>query len=137
MKINKGSMCFMSILLIFYLLLPTNVIADGQWKGDNFDSYPLGSLAPPTNGWQSLNNRTWSIATGGVTGNALFFAPNFRDLFVHPSDASDYEISVQIQHSLIPNISRTAGPVVRCSDDFLFMALISTPIFKVLSIPLI
>lgn len=116
MGFNKVSMCFMSILLIGYLLLPTKVIADNQWKGDNFDSYPVGALVTPPDGWQSLNNKMWYIANGGVTGNALWFTPNDSDLFVHPSDASDYTISAQIKHSLIPNNSFNAGLVGRCSD---------------------
>jgi len=116
MGFNKVSMWLMSILLIFYLLLPTNVIADGQWKGDNFDSYPIGAWAPPTNGWQSVNNKVWSITYGVLTGKVLWFTPNDWDLLVHPSDVSDYEISVQIRHSLIPNSSYNAGLVGRCSD---------------------
>jgi hypothetical protein len=118
MKFIKGYRWFMPILLISYLLISTNVIADGPWKGDDFDSYPIGALAPPTNGWQSLNNKTWSITYGVLTGKVLWFTPNDRDFFVHPSDTSDHEISVQIQHSLIPNNSYNAGLVGRCSDRY-------------------
>lgn len=117
MKFNKVSLCSMSILLISYLLLPANVIAADQWKGDNFDSYPIGAWMPPTNGWQSLNNKMWSITYGVLTGHVLWFTPNDRDVFVHPSDASDYDISVQIRHSLVPtSTSSDAGLVARCSD---------------------
>jgi hypothetical protein len=117
-KFKKIYGYFISILLMFYLMLPTNVIADGQWKGDNFDSYPPGLLVSPPDGWQSLYNRMWSIVAGGVTGNALYFAPNYLDLFVHPSDTSDYEISVQIKHSLMPTPAYTAGLVGRRSDNY-------------------
>jgi hypothetical protein len=40
------------------------------FTGDDFNSYPTGAWADPPNGWSSLNNKTWSIAAEGVTGNA-------------------------------------------------------------------
>jgi hypothetical protein len=110
------TMSFISILLIFYLLLPTHVIAAGQWEGDNFNSYPVGAWVPPTNGWQSLSNRMWSITTGGVTGNALWFTPNYTDELVHSSDAFDYNLSVQIKHSLTLTSSYYASLIGRCTD---------------------
>lgn len=117
-KFKKVYGYFISILLISYLFLPNHVVADGPWKGDNFDSYPIELLVVPPDGWQSLYNRMWSIVAGGVTGNALRFSPNYSDFFVHSSDTSDYEISVQIQHSLMPTPAYTAGLVGRLSDDF-------------------
>lgn len=116
MKYKIDSLWLMLILSIFCSLLPANVIAAGQWKGDNFDSYPLGAWVPPTNGWQSLNDKMWSITYGTLTGKVLWFTPNEWDLLVHPSDAADYEISVQVRHSQIPNSSLNAGLVGRCSD---------------------
>lgn len=117
MKFNKVSLCFMSILLISYLLLPANVIAADQWKGDNFDSYPVGVWSPPTNGWQSLYSRAWYITYGVLTGKVLWFTPNESDVLVHPVDASDYRISVQIQHSSYPTNFYQAGLIARRSDN--------------------
>ncbi len=114
MEFHQTFKRIMSILSIFYLLLPTNAIADGPWKGDNFDSYPIGAWVPPTNGWQSLNNKMWSITYGMLIGKVLWFTPNESDLLVHPSDTSDYEISVQIQHSdKIPGNLVNAGLIGR------------------------
>lgn len=116
MNVDRGSVRLMPISLIFYLLLSTHVFADVPWKGDDFDSYPTGAWVPPTNGWQSLNNKMWSITPGVLTGKVLWFTPNDRDYLVHPSDTSDFEISVQIRHSLIPSNSKSAGIVGRCTD---------------------
>jgi hypothetical protein len=131
MEFKKVYKCFIPIL-VCCLLLPFGAIAaggnnfgtlgplgsgNGQWKGDDFDSYPLGALAPPTNGWLSLNNKMWSIVYGVLAGKVLYFAPNDPDFFIHPSDASDYSISVQIKHSLIPTSNLNASLVGRFSGS--------------------
>jgi hypothetical protein len=87
------------------------------FTGDDFNSYPVGFFVPPSNGWQSLLNKSWSIQAGGVTGNALFFAPNEDDCFIHGYDNSDYTVSVQIKHSLIPTNTYNASLIGRC-DNF-------------------